>query len=498
MRPLCLLAALIGLTSCYRDDVHTLYSEQFVNDGNRELRLLPLQAMYSDPGSLYDAQTNELVVLPETSIELPYIKRGDLPELLASLPGSWSHRIDQEKKIIYLQAPSLSAFIEESPLNGRDLTSDVLINGSALFTSRTLKGHTFSQEIKVRIPTDIYMHTPLYEPADQMLSAAGSGRDFAASDLTAKRYTRHLHMYTGYVHEPQDLEQTLSAEQTLAVLKQKIQWRVKRFAQERRYDQISYRDYLYDADSLSIYKRSKGQDVLLMLGVKADAQGKPAYLSGPKLGLKQPRYVPTIPWNSYYNPKRVTIMHDGPIGVYSELSRAGIGTQLELKNPKKYFGLGASETFDPSRLTVYTGSRLFVDEQREDAPEEYEAPIVAVAKNCASYDATKDMLSASFVTLPPLSGASNASLVLAYQRANGTIVYRLMTHADADGYNDLLLADTGTWRHFWLDANEDMLHGHTDMLVNNEATGGYVRKVRVAIVSEALDPSRTIFTAPEY
>lgn len=77
--PLTLATLVGGLSSCYRDDINYLYSEQYINDGNRELILLPKQAKYSDHRNYYDETSNTLVVQPSTTIDLPYRKKVTCP-----------------------------------------------------------------------------------------------------------------------------------------------------------------------------------------------------------------------------------------------------------------------------------------------------------------------------------------------------------------------------------------------------------------------------------
>ena len=68
LHTLALTSILGGLSGCYRDDVNYLYSEQYINDGNRELVLHPLQAKYSNSFGHYDEQTNTLYVTPESTV----------------------------------------------------------------------------------------------------------------------------------------------------------------------------------------------------------------------------------------------------------------------------------------------------------------------------------------------------------------------------------------------------------------------------------------------
>lgn len=501
-RSLLLASGFLLLSSCNRDDINYLYSEQVVNDGNRELRLLPEQATYSDPSAHYDPATNEITVLPGTEIVLPYIKRGDLPTLLGTVPGSWSHRIDQEKKLIYIQTPEIGKFIEELALNGRDLGTDVLGRGSALFTSRTVKGITFSQEIKLHIPDKLYVTSKLVGPEASLTPIAYfSGVPFAPTDLTAKKYQLEYHLRTAEAGQYRDETIAGTPEEILQRMQLQIQASFEKMHREERYQQIFFTNYLYDPDSLHVYKQNSDDgNSLYLLGVKTNSSGHVDELTGPALGLSgdastRPVFVHTIPWNTYAQLRGTTIHHDGPTVFPSYLQRIAVGTDLEIKNPKKYFGLPQGEDFDAKRLTLYTGSSTIWQEEVQNLSLVGDRPVLACAKDCSRYDASKDLLTSSFAALPTLTGSNNGSLILEYTTRTGAKLYRILVKKNEEAFDDLLATLPGTRRSFVIDANSSLTEGHATLFpISLKEKATELRSSVVEVLSQTLDQQKVYFT----
>ena len=474
--PLALVGLLGGLTSCYRDDINYLYSEQYINDGNRELILHPLQAKYSNDFGHYDEQTNTLYVTPESTVELPYTKKGDLPRILATLPSSWSHSIDYEKKIITLHTPKFQSFVKEANDEGFTTHEKELFGAtSLLFTSRTKRGITFSQEIKAVIPDRIYahlFHRRKYSPVEEnrlyddlfFNEHAQFNDPLDVKTLTGKRYNVEFHIGSGDNKHFRDTLITKTPEQLLSYLNQPIQADFLSYKPSRKLEDVYQVSYVYDTDSTSTYKFVSENAPAYWIGPKAGKNGKPELLQGPELSTnlpenQRPLFVHPIAWNSFATPSKPFFHHEGPIAYRRPIERITDLTQLELRNPHRYFGLDASETFDASKVVLYTGTDiLYGPTSWTDFLPEYKNRMFLVkAENACSYDKAKDLLSGAFTSLPMTNTESselNSSLIIEYTKANGKKVYKFVQQEPKDGlYGDFLKPIKGGWRKFVIDAN---------------------------------------------
>ena len=134
-------------------------------------------------------------------------------------------------------------------------------------------------------------------------------------------------------------------------------------------------------------------------------------------------------------------------------------TQLELKNPHRYFGLEASETFDASKVVLYTGTDILYGPTpwSDFLPEYKDRMFLVKAEHACSYDKSKDLLSGAFSSLPirgVTASEHNSSLIVEYTKADGKKVYKLVQQKHEDGlYGDFLKPVEGGWRKFVIDAN---------------------------------------------
>ena len=514
--PLALVGLLGGLTSCYRDDINYLYSEQYINDGNRELILHPLQAKYSNDFGRYDEKTNTFYITPESTIELPYTKKGDLPRILATLPSSWTHSIDYEKKIITLHTPKLQNFVKEANDAGFNTQSKELFSAtSLLFTSRTKKGITFSQEIKATIPDRIYAHlfyrrryftieSPRYY--DHLFFSEDQIYDtLDIKGLTGKRYNIEYHIWSETSKIQRDTLITKTPEQFLSYLNQSIQADFSSYQANVKLEDIYQQTYVYDVDSTSAYKFISGDFLVNLIGVKSGKDGKLELLQGPALSTKlpedkRPLFVHPIAWNSFVTPFKHFFHHDGPMGYRRPIERISDLTQLELKNPHRYFGLDASETFDASKVVLYTGTEiLYGPTPWSDFLPEYKNRMFLVkAEHACSYDKTKDLLSGAFTSLPMTNTGSNelnSSLIVEYTKANGKKVYMFVHQELEDGLNeDFLRPVEGGWRKFVIDANAGKGSSYAEVM--HLAQGHHNRMVqidKVPVFSSVLDHKTPYF-----
>lgn len=198
-------------------------------------------------------------------------------------------------------------------------------------------------------------------------------------------------------------------------------------------------------------------------GPKAGKNGKPELLQGPELSTnlpenQRPLFVHPIAWNSFATPSKTFFHHDGPMTYRRPIERIGDLTQLELKNPHRYFGLEASETFDASKVVLYTGTEILYGPTRwsDFLPEYKNRMFLVKAENACSYDKAKDLLSGAFTSLPMTNTGSelNSSLIIEYTKANGKKVYKFVQQERKDGLNgDFLKPVEGGWRKFVIDAN---------------------------------------------
>lgn len=433
-----------------------------------------------------------------------------MPRILATLPGSWSHSVDYEKNIIHLATPDLQNFIKELN-NGEDgFAQDVFSSGSLLFTSRTKKGITFSQEIKVDIPDRFYGHYFLVNNANLDKNAPAIDQTFFnpskvnekldIKDLKSKQYTLEFYLSNTPRSQHRDSVMTKTPEELLALLAQPIQIDFLRYPSVyNKLEQVRPEAYIYDADSLHSYVFHNGDAAQHVLGVKAGKDGKPELLTGPVLdgslpAQDRPRFVHPIAWMAFRGNTKSFIYHIGPMGYRRPLERVGIRTELELKNPHRYFGLEASETFDASRVTLYTGSSAFLDVEDGFLPKDAPRVVLAKAEKVCRFDKATDMLRGQFVSLPPSQGNRyNASLIIEYTKANGSKIYRILREEeDSDNY-EVLWSIPGGWRTFHLDANQSLTKGMADVVVSGTGVAYTAESKRVSFVSEVLDHNKVYF-----
>ena len=179
-------------------------------------------------------------------------------------------------------------------------------------------------------------------------------------------------------------------------------------------------------------------------------------------------------------------------------------TQLELKNPHRYFGLEASESFDASKVVLYTGTDILYGSTpwSDFLPEYKDRMFLVKAEHACSYDKSKDLLSGAFSSLPigATDSELNSSLIVEYTKADGKKVYKLVQQKRKEGLNgDFLQPIEGGWRKFVIDANagkEATSHAEVMQL----APGHHNRTVhieKVSVFSSELDHKTPYFYKKE-
>ena len=282
--------------------------------------------------------------------------------------------------------------------------------------------------------------------------------------LTGKRYNVEFHIGSGDNKHFRDTLITKTPEQLLSYLDQPIQADFLSYKPSRKLEDVYQVSYVYDADSTSAYKFVSENAPAYWIGPKAGKNGKPELLQGPELSTnlpenQRPLFVHPIAWNSFATPSKPFFHHEGPIAYRRPIERITDLTQLELRNPHRYFGLDASETFDASKVVLYTGTDiLYGPTSWTDFLPEYKNRMFLVkAENACSYDKAKDLLSGAFTSLPMTNTESselNSSLIIEYTKANGKKVYKFVQQEPKDGlYGDFLKPIKGGWRKFVIDAN---------------------------------------------
>ena len=514
---LVLISFLGGLSSCYRDDINFLYSEQYINDGNRELILHPKQAKYSNEYCHYDENSNTLYVTPSSTVELPYTKKGDLPKILATLPSSWTHSIDYAKKMITLHTPDLQHFVKEANDGGEGEASNAkqLYGASSLlFTSRTKKGITFSQEIKAVIPDSIYVK--LFYRRRYGFASDLKGYDIIYFTPGLQRYdtlyTKELpskievHLLSSTQSGFSDTVMTKTPDELVELMNRPIQAILPRFKEGYKFENIEQKGFLYDADSTYVYAAKNGNITDYFLGSKVNKDGTPELLPGPALNTdlpehKRPVFIRPIGWNSFCTAGKPFTQHDGPMAYRRPFERISMHTQLELKNPHRFFGLDASEAFDAKKVVLYTAANFFYLGNMTTLLKMRSPIFLCKAENVCTYDKAKDQLSGGFSCIPVRvnTTSQNNSLIVEYTKANGSKVYKLVhQRKQPDEYSDLLASIMDGWRTFNVDANPGKeASSYADVIYHDDnANQGsfYKELIKVPLETSVLDHKKELFT----
>lgn len=517
---LVLVSLLGGLSSCYRDDINFLYSEQYINDGNRELILHPKQAKYSNEYCHYDENSNTLYVTPSSTVELPYTKKGDLPKILATLPSSWTHSIDYAKKMITLHTPDLQHFVKEANDGGEGEASNAkqLYGASSLlFTSRTKKGITFSQEIKAVIPDSIYVK--LFYRRRYGFASDLKGYDIIyftpglqrydtlyTKELPSKKYTIEVHLLSSTQSGFSDTVMTKTPDELVELMNRPIQAILPRFKEGYKFENIEQKGFLYDADSTYVYAAKNGNITDYFLGSKVNKDGTPELLPGPALNTdlpehKRPVFIRPIGWNSFCTAGKPFTQHDGPMAYRRPFERISMHTQLELKNPHRFFGLDASEAFDAKKVVLYTAANFFYLGNMTTLLKMRSPIFLCKAENVCTYDKAKDQLSGGFSCIPVRVNTTshNNSLIVEYTKANGSKVYKLVhQRKQPDEYSDLLASIMDGWRTFNVDANPGKeASSYADVIYHDDNTNQgsfYKELIKVPLETSVLDHKKELFT----
>ena len=422
--------------------------------------------------------------------------------------------------MITLHTPDLQHFVKEANDGGEGEASNAkqLYGASSLlFTSRTKKGITFSQEIKAVIPDSIYVK--LFYRRRYGFASDLKGYDIIyftpglqrydtlyTKELPSKKYTIEVHLLSSTQSGFSDTVMTKTPDELVELMNRPIQAILPRFKEGYKFENIEQKGFLYDADSTYVYAAKNGNITDYFLGSKVNKDGTPELLPGPALNTdlpehKRPVFIRPIGWNSFCTAGKPFTQHDGPMGYRRPFERISMHTQLELKNPHRFFGLDASEAFDAKKVVLYTAANFFYLGNMTTLLKMRSPIFLCKAENVCTYDKAKDQLSGGFSCIPVRVNTTshNNSLIVEYTKANGSKVYKLVhQRKQPDEYSDLLASIMDGWRTFNVDANPGKeASSYADVIYHDDnANQGsfYKELIKVPLETSVLDHKKELFT----